>query len=93
MKASTPFDPQRALQLAVQTIEIEAQALLGLRARQGEGFATAVHKILECSGRVVVTGIGKSGHVARKIAATLASPARPRSSCIRPRPATATSAW
>jgi arabinose-5-phosphate isomerase len=77
VKASTPFDAQRALQLAAQTFEIEAQALLGLKARQGEGFAQAVRVMLECSGRVVVTGIGKSGHVARKIAATLASTGTP----------------
>jgi arabinose-5-phosphate isomerase len=72
-----PFDAQRALALAVQTFEIEARALLGLRDRQGEGFARAVQAILELSGRVVVTGIGKSGHVARKIAATLASTGTP----------------
>ncbi|MED5620895.1 KpsF/GutQ family sugar-phosphate isomerase [Ideonella sp. BN130291] len=72
-----PFDAQRALALAVQTFEIEARALLGLRDRQGEGFARAVQGILESSGRVVVTGIGKSGHVARKIAATLASTGTP----------------
>jgi arabinose-5-phosphate isomerase len=77
VKASTPFDAQRALQLAAQTFEIEAQALLGLKARQGEGFAEAVRVMLECSGRVVVTGIGKSGHVARKIAATFASTGTP----------------
>jgi arabinose-5-phosphate isomerase len=77
VKASIPFDAQRALALAVQTFEIEARALLGLRERQGEGFARAVQSILESSGRVVVTGIGKSGHVARKIAATLASTGTP----------------
>ena len=77
MNASTPFDPQRALQLAVQTFDIEAQALLGLKARQGEDFARAVRVMLEGSGRVVVTGIGKSGHVGRKIAATLASTGTP----------------
>jgi arabinose-5-phosphate isomerase len=77
VKASTPFDAQRALQLAARTFEIEAQALLALKARQGEGFAEAVRRMLECRGRVVVTGIGKSGHVARKIAATLASTGTP----------------
>jgi len=77
VKPSTSFDAQRALQLAAQTFEIEAQALLGLKARQGQGFADAVRLILECDGRVVVTGIGKSGHVARKIAATLASTGTP----------------
>jgi len=77
VKASTPFDPQRALQLAAETIEIEAQALRGLKARQGDGFARAVQAMLECGGRVVVMGMGKSGHVGRKIAATLASTGTP----------------
>jgi arabinose-5-phosphate isomerase len=73
----TPFDPQRALQLAAQTFDIEAQALLGLKTRQGEGFTRAVQAMLACRGRVVVMGMGKSGHVGRKIAATLASTGTP----------------
>jgi len=77
VKASTPFDAARALRLATETFEIEAQALLGLGARQGQGFADAVHAMLECRGRVVVMGMGKSGHVGRKIAATLASTGTP----------------
>ena len=72
-----PFDADRALQLARDTFDIEAQALLGLKARQGEGFANAVRAMLECRGRVVVMGMGKSGHVGRKIAATLASTGTP----------------
>jgi arabinose-5-phosphate isomerase len=71
------FDSQRALQLAAETFDIEARALLGLKARQGEGFARAVQAMLECRGRVVVMGMGKSGHVGRKIAATLASTGTP----------------
>jgi arabinose-5-phosphate isomerase len=71
------FDAARALQLARQTFEIEAQALLGLAARQGEGFAGAVAAMLACRGRVIVMGMGKSGHVGRKIAATLASTGTP----------------
>jgi len=51
--------------------------LLGLAARQGESFAAAVQAMLECRGRVVVMGMGKSGHVGRKIAATLASTGTP----------------
>lgn len=77
MKASTPFDAARALLLAAETFEIEAQALLGLKSRQGEGFAAAVQAMLDCAGRVVVMGMGKSGHVGRKIAATLASTGTP----------------
>lgn len=72
-----PFDPQRALQLAERTFEIEAQALLGLKARLSESFPRAVKLMLDCSGRVVVMGMGKSGHVGRKIAATLASTGTP----------------
>jgi arabinose-5-phosphate isomerase len=75
MKAA--FDAQRALQLARETFEIEAKALLGLKARQGEDFARAARAMLECRGRVVVMGMGKSGHVGRKIAATLASTGTP----------------
>ena len=71
------FDPQRALQLAAQTFEIEAQALHALAARQGEGFTRSVWAMLECRGRVIVMGMGKSGHVGRKIAATLASTGTP----------------
>jgi arabinose-5-phosphate isomerase len=71
------FDAVRALQLARETFDIEAKALLGLKARQGESFTRAVHVMLECRGRVVVMGMGKSGHVGRKIAATLASTGTP----------------
>lgn len=76
-KPVPPVDAQRALQLAADTLRIEAQALLGLRARQGDGFVAAVRAILACRGRVIVMGIGKSGHVGRKIAATLASTGTP----------------
>ena len=72
-----PFDAARALQLARDTFDIEAQALLGLKARQGESFGRACEAMLACRGRVVVMGMGKSGHVGRKIAATLASTGTP----------------
>ncbi len=75
--AHKPFDPPRALALAVETFEIEARALLALGARQGDGFTRAVQAMLQCEGRVVVMGMGKSGHVGRKIAATLASTGTP----------------
>ncbi|MEN9627013.1 MAG: hypothetical protein RJA10_239, partial [Pseudomonadota bacterium] len=71
------FDAARALQLATRTIEIEVQALQALAARQGADFAQAVRAMLRCRGRVVVMGMGKSGHVGRKIAATLASTGTP----------------
>jgi len=73
----TAFTPERALQLASRTFEIEARALLGLAARQGPGFAASVQAMLACRGRVIVMGMGKSGHVGRKIAATLASTGTP----------------
>ena len=71
------FDAAHALALAERTFDIEAQALLGLKARLGEGFVRVVRAMLECRGRVVVMGMGKSGHVGRKIAATLASTGTP----------------
>jgi arabinose-5-phosphate isomerase len=75
--APSAFSPGRALELAARTFEIEARALLGLSARQGEGFTQAVQAMLACRGRTVVMGMGKSGHVGRKIAATLASTGTP----------------
>ena len=77
MTAKPSFDPQRALHLARQTFDVEAQALLALKSRQGESFVRAVQTMLQCTGRVVVMGMGKSGHVGRKIAATLASTGTP----------------
>jgi len=71
------FDAAQALRLAQETFDIEAAAILGLKARVGSAFAQAVQHMLVCSGRVVVMGIGKSGHIGRKIAATLASTGTP----------------
>lgn len=66
---------------ARKTIDIEAQGLAALRAaldgRLGTAFERSVELILEASGRVIVTGMGKSGHVCRKIAATMASTGTP----------------
>jgi len=71
------FDPAQALALAHKTLEIEAAAVLGLKSRLGPAFAHAVQAMLACKGRVVVMGMGKSGHVGRKISATLASTGTP----------------
>jgi arabinose-5-phosphate isomerase len=71
------FNTAQALQLARDTLDIEAQALLGLKDRLDERFAQAVQLMLNVRGRVVVTGMGKSGHIGRKIAATLASTGTP----------------
>ena len=79
MTAATPppFDAARALELARSTLDIEARALRTLKDRQGDGFIEALAAILACRGRVVVMGMGKSGHVGRKVAATLASTGTP----------------
>ncbi len=77
LKPAPAFDAQRAAALAVRTIEIEAQALLALAQRVNGGFIAALRAMLECRGRVIVMGMGKSGHVGRKIAATLASTGTP----------------
>ncbi len=74
---SDPLNPERILELARQTLDIEAAALSALKQRQGDAFVAAVSAMLACSGRVVVMGMGKSGHVGRKIAATLASTGTP----------------
>ena len=63
--------------MARDTLDIEAHALLGLKERLDERFAQAVQLMLNVQGRVVVTGMGKSGHIGRKIAATLASTGTP----------------
>lgn len=69
------------MQLARQTLDIEAEAVLALKSRLGDAsdsaFVRAATLLLSCSGRVVVSGMGKSGHIARKIAATLASTGTP----------------
>jgi arabinose-5-phosphate isomerase len=71
------FNPEQALQLARETLDIEAAALTGLKSRLDARFAQAVQMMLQVRGRVVVTGMGKSGHIGSKIAATLASTGTP----------------
>ena len=67
------IDAGQALNLARQTFKIEAAAVLDMASRIGDEFAQAVGLMVACPGRVVVMGMGKSGHIGRKIAATLAS--------------------
>ncbi len=62
---------------AIETLEIEAEAVQKLKERIDDEFVAAVQCILDCQARVVVTGMGKSGHIGRKIAATLASTGTP----------------
>lgn len=70
-------DPKRALALGRDVLATEAAAISALSNRLGAAFLAAARALFECRGRVVVTGIGKSGHIARKIAATLASTGTP----------------
>jgi|TARA_B110000971_G_C19940584_1_gene468533 arabinose-5-phosphate isomerase len=65
------------LEVAKRTIRMEAQAIELLEHRIGQDFLLACKLIINCPGRVVVTGMGKSGHIGRKIAATLASTGTP----------------
>lgn len=62
---------------AIETLEIEADAVLKLKERIDDEFMAAVQCILDCPARVIVTGMGKSGHIGRKIAATFASTGTP----------------
>ncbi|MEO6972723.1 MAG: KpsF/GutQ family sugar-phosphate isomerase [Rhodoferax sp.] len=71
------FDTDQVLRLARETFDIEAAAVLGLKSRMDASFARAVRKMLDVRGRVVVMGMGKSGHVGRKVASTLASTGTP----------------
>jgi arabinose-5-phosphate isomerase len=77
--ASTTFPNPGAkfLELGRRVLEIEAEALATLARRIDETFVAAVGLVLACQGRIVVSGIGKSGHIARKIASTLASTGTP----------------
>ena len=70
-------DDDRAVAMGRQVMEIEAAAVAGLSRRLGMEFSAAVSLILGSRGRVVVSGIGKSGHIARKLAATFASTGTP----------------
>ena len=77
MTSVRPLDSSTLLAIARETLAIEANALTDMSARLDEAFSNAVHAILSCTGRVVVMGMGKSGHVGRKVAATLASTGTP----------------
>ena len=70
-------DPARALALARHVLATEANAIVRSPRGSAPAFVAAVELILHCRGRVVVSGIGKSGHIARKLAATLASTGTP----------------
>jgi arabinose-5-phosphate isomerase len=75
--ASPPLDRERIARSARDVVAIEARAIGDLNERIDADFVRACELMLQCAGRVVVSGMGKSGHVARKIAATLASTGTP----------------
>lgn len=68
---------QNFIEIGRRTIQIEKDAIEALLPRIGENFSNACRLMLECRGRIVVVGMGKSGHIARKISATLASTGTP----------------
>jgi arabinose-5-phosphate isomerase len=77
MNATEPKSNRNALDLARQVLSIEAKAVEALIGRLDDKFTSALQLILHCRGRVVVSGMGKSGHIARKIASTMASTGTP----------------
>ena len=77
MSEPAHLQAQQCLALARQTFAIEAAAVQALGQRVGPSFVQAIERLLACRGRVVVMGMGKSGHIGRKIAATLASTGTP----------------
>lgn len=68
---------QNFIEIGRRTIQIEKDAIEAMLPRIGEDFSKACRLMLECRGRIVVVGMGKSGHIARKISATLASTGTP----------------
>lgn len=75
--ANDIVDAEQLCASAMMVIRTEAAAISALQSRIDDSFVSACRLMLECSGRVVVTGMGKSGHIGRKIAATLASAGTP----------------
>ena len=70
-------ETEKLIELGIAVIETEAGAIADLRSRIDKNFTNACYTILACKGRTVVTGMGKSGHIGNKIAATLASTGTP----------------
>ena len=68
---------QAILTLAADTLTVEAQSIVGLKRRLNKNFSTSIRKILNCKGRVIITGIGKSALIAQKIVATFNSTGTP----------------
>tara|TARA_B100000780_G_C21079875_1_gene434813 strand:+ start:42 stop:1016 length:975 start_codon:yes stop_codon:yes gene_type:complete len=70
-------NPKDIIKIAKEVLEIEAQEILHASKNISTSFVNAVNLIINCSGRIVLSGMGKSGHIARKIASTLASTGTP----------------
>lgn len=79
------------LEAGRQTLMLELQEASRLPERLGDDFIRAAETIIHCEGKLIVSGIGKSGHIGKKLAATFASTGMPFSS-IRRKPCTAISA-
>ena len=77
MNRSIPLNPDDFISKGRDVIRLECEALEQLTARIDQSFYAACKRILACSGRVVLVGMGKSGHIGGKIAATLASTGTP----------------
>jgi arabinose-5-phosphate isomerase len=77
MNAEVKTDPASLIAAGRRALEIEERAIAALKPRLDASFARACHISLACRGRVIVTGMGKSGHIGSKIAATLASTGTP----------------
>ncbi|MFH0983491.1 MAG: KpsF/GutQ family sugar-phosphate isomerase [Planctomycetota bacterium] len=77
------LDPEHVLRLGRNVLRTEEQAIATACARLGESFVRAVRAVLDCRGRVAVTGMGKAGDIGKKIQATLASTATP-AYCLHP---------
>ena len=73
MSEPTETDPEHTLRRARKVLRIEAHAIEALATRLDQHFVDALELLVACKGRVIVTGMGKSGLIARKIAATLSS--------------------
>jgi len=74
---SKELETQQLMHLGKAVLKIEAEAVLALEARIDEGFVAACRYMLQCEGRIVVVGMGKSGHIGSKVAATFASTGAP----------------
>ena len=77
MGNTNTFNANAALQLGQEVLKLEAESLTHIATHLGEEFTNAVTRILHCEGRLIVSGVGKSGHIGRKLAATFASTGTP----------------